>query len=149
MSVTAADLLKLIRAKHQRRWLVVPECKDGPTWFADGMGRFDAWCLLRSWTRERYVGYEIKVSRGDFLSDLRSGKWRKYLGSCTEFSFVVPHGLVDVREVPAEAGLLVASTNCARLYCRKPAPVRQIETPVSVLRYILMSRTAVRGEETV
>jgi hypothetical protein len=53
----------------------------------------------RPWT------HEVKVSRADFLSDIRSAKWRQY----TEFScrvfFAAPRGLIDPIELPKETGL--------------------------------------------
>ena len=51
--------------------------------------------------------YEVKVTRGDFLSDIRSRKWERYLQHCARFFFATPEGLVDKSEVPKPAGLLI------------------------------------------
>lgn len=49
--------------------------------------------------------HEVKVSRSDFLGDLRAEKWRKY----TEFScrvfYAAPVGIIDPLELPAGPGL--------------------------------------------
>ncbi len=50
--------------------------------------------------------YEIKVGRGDLLSDLNSGKWRKYLEHCQSVTFAMPHGLATKDEIPAECGVM-------------------------------------------
>ncbi|HIQ17239.1 MAG TPA: hypothetical protein EYH41_04460 [Novosphingobium capsulatum] len=50
--------------------------------------------------------YEIKVQRSDLLSDLNSGKWRKYLEHCQSVTFAMPHGLAKKEEIPAECGVM-------------------------------------------
>lgn len=57
------------------------------------------------------VAYEIKVTRSDFLSDVRSEKWRIYQRVAPLVYFAVPNGLIDPREVPDEAGLIVRMKN--------------------------------------
>lgn len=51
--------------------------------------------------------YEIKVSRSDFLQDVRTEKYKKYLGYAHKFYYAVPYGLVEKEEVPKELGLIV------------------------------------------
>lgn len=53
----------------------------------------------RPWT------HEIKISRADFLSDVRSGKWRQYAKFSCRVYFAAPHGLIEPHELPSEAGL--------------------------------------------
>ena len=50
--------------------------------------------------------HEIKVSRSDFQSDVRSEKWRKYQSFSKHIFFVVPAGMVAATEVPPETGLI-------------------------------------------
>lgn len=52
------------------------------------------------------AAYEIKVQRSDLLSDLNSGKWRKYLEHCQSVTFAMPHGLATKDEIPAECGVM-------------------------------------------
>lgn len=54
----------------------------------------------RPWT------HEVKISRADFQSDVRSGKWRQYVNFSCRVFFAVPKGLVQPTEVPTETGLL-------------------------------------------
>ncbi len=53
----------------------------------------------RPWT------HEVKISRGDFLSDIRSEKWRQYMAFSCRVFFATPQGLIDPAELPNEAGL--------------------------------------------
>lgn len=58
-----------------------------------------------SWDGPRITGYEVKVNRSDFLSDVRSGKWEKYLAWCNGLYFVFPAGFsVAKDEIPKGVG---------------------------------------------
>jgi hypothetical protein len=139
--IHAGQLLRLLETRHSQD-VFIPECKDGPTQMGSHR-RLDAWVMRRSWTRPLVIGYEIKVSRGDFLQD---SKWPAYLGMCNELWFVCPSGMIAPTELPAEVGLLWASKTGTRLFAKKKAPLRQVEIPESLWRYILMCRTRVTIE---
>ncbi len=142
--IIAQDILKLLHQKHSvDKFLCVDECKTGSTWFSPKCPRLDMWVMARSYANARFIGYEIKVNRQDFLRDF---KWSDYLPYCTEFYFVAPAGIIDPTEVPEQAGLLVASKNIRRLMTKKKAPVRDVEIPASLLIYILMSRVRIVGD---
>lgn len=143
-TVTANDILELLHRKHSvERFVSVDECKTGSTWFSPTCLRLDMWVMARSYAHPRFIGYEIKVNRQDFLRDT---KWPDYLPYCTEFYFVAPAGIIDPTEVPEQAGLLVASKNVKRLMTKKKAPFRDVEIPISLLTYILMSRARIVGD---
>lgn len=143
-AATANDILDLLHKKHSvERFVSVDECKTGSTWFSPTCPRLDMWVMARSYANPRFIGYEIKVNRQDFLRDV---KWSDYLPYCREFYFVAPAGIIDPTEVPEQAGLLVASKNVKRLMTKKKAPVRDVEIPLSIFLYILMSRTRVVGD---
>jgi len=59
------------------------------------------------WNRETR-GYEIKVSREDFLQDK---KWESYLKFCTWFYFVAPVGIIKPEELPDGIGLIEIEVN--------------------------------------
>ncbi len=142
--ITANDISRLLHQKHSvEKFLCVDECKTGSTWFSSRCPRLDLWVMARSYTNARFIGYEIKVSRQDFLRDI---KWAEYLKYCTEFYFVTPPDIIDPAEVPEQAGLLITSKNCKRLMTKKKAPVRDVEIPTSLLIYILMSRARIVGD---
>jgi len=132
--ITSTTVLSALMEKHKYD-VCVPECKTGETWTAHGCPRMDLWVMARSWAHPRTIGYEIKVSRQDFLHD---NKWPQYLDYCKEFYFACPRGVIDPGELPAEAGLLVLSGT--RMIVKKKAPVRSVEIPEKLYRYILMRR---------
>jgi hypothetical protein len=51
--------------------------------------------------------HEVKATRADFFSDLRSGKWQNYRRFSCRVFFAVPEGLVQPNEVPEGCGLWV------------------------------------------
>lgn len=58
-------------------------------------------------TRKRWVrGFEIKLSRSDFLRD---EKWQLYTEFCSSLSIVCPKGLIAKSEVSEPFGLLYVS----------------------------------------
>lgn len=141
----AKHILDLLREKHSKD-VFVAECKDGPTQSVSEHLRMDAWVMNRSWAHPCYTAYEIKVSRSDFLSDR---KWRHYLPYCNEFYFVAPKGLIQVSELPPEAGLLelLGGADGRRLVKRKAPTWREAEVPESLFRYVLMCRVIVGRSE--
>lgn len=138
MTITAKDILGLLAAKHAAD-VFVPECKTGPSWHGAPI-RLDAWAMRRSWAHPETFGYEIKVSRSDFVAD---NKWTSYLDYCTHFSFVCPPGLIDPAELPDGIGLIVTSVNGVRLYTKRKAAPRDVQIPEDIWRYIVMCRTRV------
>jgi hypothetical protein len=131
-----------LAAKHHRD-VFVPECKFGPTTVGRvASGRFDAWVMPRSWVHWTTIGYEIKVSRRDFLADQ---KWDLYLEHCHEFSFVAPPGVIHPSELPDGIGLLEASKNGARLFLRRKAARRDVDAWGPMV-YVLMSRCTIGRE---
>lgn len=141
MKCSETALVDLLRVRHSQD-VFVPQCKSGPSQGAEHL-RLDAWVLRKSWSRPLAIGYEIKVTRADFLRD---DKWRGYLPYCNEFYFVVPSGLIKPDELSAEAGLLVATANLTKLYRKKKAPYRDVVIPEEIYRYILFARTRVTRE---
>lgn len=131
------EIINLLSLRHSKD-VFIPECKDGPTHYTSHV-RMDAWAMNKSWAHPVVSAYEVKVSRADFLKD---NKWPAYLPLCNQFYFVAPAGLIDVSELPAEAGLLTAAGkgHGGRLITKKKAPHRDVTIPEEVYRYILMCR---------
>ena len=58
-------------------------------------------------TSMRRVCYEVKISRADFLSELKQPLKRRIgLRYSNEFYFVTPAGLLNTSEIPIECGLI-------------------------------------------
>jgi hypothetical protein len=69
--------------------------------------RFDVIGLGR-YTRQVRI-YEVKSSRGDYLSDT---KWKRYLPYCTHFAFVAPAGAIARWELDRDIGLIEYGHPC-------------------------------------
>ncbi len=55
--------------------------------------------------------HEVKVNRSDFLTEMKSQKWIKYLSYCTQLYFACPLGLILPKELPKGVGLWVRHNN--------------------------------------
>ena len=69
--------------------------------------RADVLNVRPSFTRFCIDIFEVKHSRADLLSDIRSGKWRSYLPYCNRFYFAIKSGIAKKDDIPEEAGILV------------------------------------------
>jgi hypothetical protein len=136
--LTAQHLLAALESKHAGDF-IVSECKDGPTTTRNHR-QLDAWALLPTWSPVTTYGYEIKVSRSDFLRDT---KWESYLSLCHLLYLVAPKGIIQLGELPEGVGLIEAlqsGNGRAKLVTRRKAIRRSIEIPVNLMLYVLMYR---------
>lgn len=139
--LTAQRIIQLLAEKHAGD-VFVPECKDGPTTHGSHR-RLDAWAMNRSWSQAAVFGYEVKVSRADFLKD---EKWVDYLPMCNCLSFVSPRELIMPEELPQDVGLLWVSKTGQKLFTKRKSVHRDVEIPEGVWRYILMCRAKITRE---
>jgi hypothetical protein len=139
--VTAEAVISAIRIKHGD-CIVVEQCKSGPTWNSD-FSQLDVWVMPKTWANFTTIGYEVKVSRSDFVNDK---KWQKYLPMCHEMNFAAPKGLISVDELPKEVGLLEL-VGTQRLITRRKAVKRDIVVHTDTLLYILMWRAQIDRKE--
>jgi len=138
--MTAKIIRDALATKHSSD-IFVPECKTGQTWFNDKLRKLDAWVLRRSWVHFGTIGYEIKISRSDFLRDK---KWPEYLDYCHEFYFVCPWGMIQKNDIPDNrVGLCWITKNGSRVIIKRHADYREIGVPKLLLYYVLMSRVVV------
>jgi len=133
--VTSFDIKKALANKHDEREFFITECKNGPT--GTGLLQFDGLAIYKSWAHPKIVGYEIKVSRSDFLRD---NKFYLYLPYVHELYFVVPTGLIDRNELPVEIGLMYYNPDTCALTTKKKATHRKIEVSAEMLLYVIMNR---------
>ena len=123
MGMNTTDVYKTL--KRFNRWgnFLIPEY----TW---GDLRIDAIIINtdKKWIR----GYEIKVSRGDFLND---DKWQKYSTFCSSLSVVCPFGLIQKNEICKPYGLLWVGKNGEYSWQRKPKNFQKREALAWVFQY--------------
>jgi len=100
------------RALHVSRgeWLFFRELRVGTGRRNGNLQRLDAFALNSlPYTGMKRVCYEVKVSRGDFLAELKHPLKRRIgMRYSNEFYFVTPGGLVKPEEIPPECGLIEA-----------------------------------------
>src|SRR5688500_8380629 len=92
----AASLASYLRSREERvTWtnLELGARREDP--FREAC-RPDVFSIRKTldWQRCQPWTCEVKVGRGDFLSDVRSGKWHKYAAFSCRVFFAVPLGLV-------------------------------------------------------
>jgi hypothetical protein len=112
-SPTEAQLVEIIeRAIHASpsEWLFFRELRVGIGRRNGGAQRLDALALnTLPHTAMKRVCYEVKTSRGDFLSELKHPLKRRIgMRYSNEFYFVTPAALLGVSEIPADCGLVEA-----------------------------------------
>lgn len=103
----SADVIEVLRERHIAELFFV-EVRAGAGYGGVSQRRIDAWALHPHPSRSNCrTSYEIKVSRGDFLKELKDPRKRKAgLLFSNEFYFAAPKGIIRVGEVPPEAGLI-------------------------------------------
>lgn len=137
MSKVRADQVKHALANRHTDDLFLTEVKTGQTWNNKELLKFDALAMKRSWANPCITGYEVKVSRGDFLQDQ---KWPGYMAYCNKFSFVCPKGLITKDELPDNVGLIYYYPDTGALRSERPPKHRMIDIPPEMYMYMLMSR---------
>lgn len=136
--ISAAGIVGLLADRHVKD-VFVPECKDGPTQLGSHL-RLDAWAMRKSWVNFSTLGYEIKVSRSDWMRDQ---KWESYRGLVHELYLVAPKGLIQVDELPAGVGLIEV-VGSKRLVTRRKAVWEEIPPPEDLYKYVLMCRAKIQ-----
>ena len=135
----AAKLLAedLLRNRDSEKWVSWKEVPLGSVWGSNGtIPRADVISISKNYHPSVLI-YEIKVSRGDFLSDINSGKFMKYFDYCSQFYFAMPKGLVKTIEIPDSCGLITKGPK--GWHVAKAAPRRDF-TPGSELLLKLLMR---------
>jgi hypothetical protein len=108
----------------------------------------DVLCI-RAWAgkpkgHERH-GIEIKVSRSDFLRELKARKWEGWLPFVHRFYFAAPAGLLRLDEIPDGCGLYVVDDSGVR--CPREAASRSDAEPLPEATWIDLARRASRLAE--
>lgn len=97
----------------------------------------DGFAMSQAYRGMKTIGYEVKVSRSDFLRDK---KWQNYLPVCNTFYFVSPPEVINKTDLSDGIGLYHVINN--RLVCVKKAKRQEFDKDAvfEVLQYITLSR---------
>lgn len=106
----AEEIIEALEAHYttQRDCLFFDELRIGTGYGEGAEQRIDAWVMYGIPSKQfRRVAFEVKVSRSDFLAELKKPLKRRYaLMLSNEFFFATPPGLIRAGELPAECGLV-------------------------------------------
>lgn len=122
----------LASSKMNGRRMVWADMQLGPS----GSPRPDVYTIECSYSNPKPTAYEIKVSRSDFLSDIKSGKYLKYFKYAGQVWFACPEGLVSRAEVPDQCGLIVRKDRVWRSI--KRATVNSVSLPQDAMLKLLI-----------
>lgn len=105
--VTAEEVKDKLRRRHPATQQMGPAQIPGPWTCIEEWARIDllALCATRGGGRVRYavVGYEVKVDRSDYRSEINDpSKRAEAVACCHEFYFAVPRGLLHDYELPGK-----------------------------------------------
>lgn len=161
----AADVIAALRHCHRPpEWVFFDELRAGTGYAADAEKRLDAWairCYKTALKRGQPTGhvrvaYEVKVSRSDWLRELKSHglfgnrpKRDKALSLCNLFYFAVPAYMVKPIEVPEDSGLVYVHSD-GSVEIVKDAPWRDAQPPslsflAAVARRALLTERGING----
>ena len=121
MAITSGEIQDALETKYALpEWAYFPEVSSGTGAYhsrtADGIA-------ISLWPSRGYetLGFEIKVSRSDFLREIKNPeKAEELFKYCDKWWLVTPKDLVKVEEVPKTWGLMVIQGD--KLLVVKPAP---------------------------
>lgn len=138
VKITSTDIKRALGEKHWRDFFLT-EVKSGSSWMTikGDMKILDALAIRKSWTSPCFTGYEIKVSRSDFLRD---SKFYTYEELCNCLYIVCPKGMIERTEVPESVGLMYYDPDKKTITTKKKAIFRKIEYSPDMLLYIIYSR---------
>ncbi len=107
---TARQMIAALYRHHYPRWAPLTEVTARPAAGGEKYRRIDMLLVRSGKVAFDLLAIEVKVTRADFLSDLRNpakqAPWREL---AQRHAYAVPKGLVGECEVPAGSGLLVVS----------------------------------------
>lgn len=131
--------IKIALAKKHWKDFFLTEVKSGPTQLARpcDLKILDSLAVRKSWTNPCFTGYEVKISRSDFLRD---AKFYTYEELCNCLYIVCPKGMIDRTELPESVGLMYYDPEKETITTRKKAIFRKIEYSPEMLLYIIFSR---------
>lgn len=107
--------------------------------------RADVITIKPSYNRFCLSIYEVKHSRSDFLSDIRTDKWKGYLPHCHRFYFAVEKGVATKEDIPEPAGLIIRGDKGWKVV--KSAKVQDITIPQDTMLSLLFMKERLSVKE--
>lgn len=120
---TDSVIYALSLAHPPDKWAFFEELRIGTGFSKDSKQRIDAVAISYYRANAQCIRtFEVKVSRSDFLSEMKKPlKRRAAHRIANEFFFVCPKGMISVEELPVECGLIEV-TEDGQVETTVPAP---------------------------
>lgn len=126
---TEKQITQALKERHNKRGdYFASQVKMG----SFGSKILDAIAIPVTWSPVTIIGYEIKVSRADFMHDQ---KHPHYMSTCHLFYFVVPKGIIQKDEVPETVGIM--EYNNGKLRIVKKAAYRKVDINPHMLLHMI------------
>lgn len=129
--MTSDRIVKLLENRHSgSEWAFLSELRTCTGYLAKAC-YIDCYAA-GLWEKTRgFIAYEIKISRSDFLKDIKefNEKQGEALANSTQFFYVCPHKMIDPSEVPEVCGLMWA--NAGGVVTKKVAQIRELKYGLS------------------
>jgi len=133
LKLTAKTIKRILQAYYCEpkigRYVFLHEVQMTNWTIADGL-------LVECWGDNQRTGFEIKISRSDFLKELKQpGKRKKLVQLTNHFYFVAPERMLNKDEIPEDSGLIEISPHSGnyremegyKLKIKKKAPWTRAE----------------------
>lgn len=125
-------ILKALTQRYERNGrsnVIFPELRLGSGYSDIAQRRIDMF-MISSEKGNYTTAFEIKVSRGDFLRDIKDeAKQRGARLYSSNFYYVAPKGMLNPEEIPMWAGLMEYDFESGQFNTRIVAPLQSRNTP--------------------
>lgn len=129
-----ADADRFVRARH-------PRCPYRTSGISYGVaGSIADYIAIDTYGMSSIIGHEVKVSRSDWLAELRNPrKAQRWMEYCTHWYLVCPTADIVRDDLPDGWGLMVIGKN-GRLRVAKSAPVNEQQVPMPTMVMAQLAR---------
>jgi hypothetical protein len=135
--ITSYDVKKALQI-HCYKDFFITEVKSGPTQIDQyELKILDAMSIAKSWVHPCVKGFEVKVSRSDFLRD---PKWYTYFPLVNEFYMVCPERMIEREEIPTTCGLLWYRPHSKTIVTKQKATYTGGQPTADMLMYVIMNK---------
>lgn len=134
-SVRSDLILRAIERRHKEDFFTTEAFLSAP---GGRSRRLDGLAIRYSYSAPLITGYEVKISRSDFLRD---DKWPEYVGEVSQLYFACPEGLIRQNELPEEVGLLYYNPETACVRTIRKAKRRDITPSWEMMMRLVLNRT--------
>lgn len=129
---TESEITEALKDKYDNEqgdgWIFISQVRNHTGYYGGREQYIDGYAInLWPGRRIQAIAFEIKVSRADFLKEMKDPQKRQCaMDHSNEFYFVVPVGMLKVEEIPEDCGLITVKRmdTLIGLHTEKKAPIR-------------------------